>query len=77
MKNDLHALSDGVNALEQWRFKESQSLGSLVQRRIKFLQVRKHGPLCKSFTSFILAQVLPEVRILRQQSAISLVTIVT
>lgn len=38
MKNDLHALSDGVNALEQWRFKESQSLGSLVQRRIKFLQ---------------------------------------
>lgn len=42
MWNDLHALSEKVAGLEEWRYKQSQSLGSLVQRRIKFLQNPKN-----------------------------------
>lgn len=38
LKNDLISLSDDVDGLGDWRLKESQQLGDLVQRRLNYLQ---------------------------------------
>lgn len=38
LKNDLLTLSDDVDGLNQWRLNESRELGSLVQRRLQYLQ---------------------------------------
>lgn len=38
LKNDLLSLGDGVDGLEDWRLKESQQLGRLVQGRLQYLQ---------------------------------------
>ena len=39
LKNDLFTLSDGVDGLAEWRLKESQELGQIVQNRLEYLQV--------------------------------------
>ena len=38
LKNDLFTLSDGVDGLAEWRLKESQELGQIVQNRLEYLQ---------------------------------------